>query len=108
MFRTPDPTGPWVALWLRFETEVYVLVVFWAVRFEQVQHLDDLLLRRTRLGNVLPAGARELLPDIKALCAPYLSWNEAKWQAEVARYLSLWQQSYSLPDDEITTEQGSL
>ena len=92
---------------IRYSRHLWAELI-WAVRFEQVQHLDDLLLRRTRLGNVLPAGARELLPDIKALCAPYLSWNEAKWQAEVARYLSLWQQSYSLPDDEITTEQGSL
>ena len=78
------------------------------MRFEQVQHLDDLLLRRTRLGNVLPEGARELLPRIKTICSPHLSWNEAKWQAEITRYLSLWQQSYSLPAYEITAEQGSL
>ncbi len=82
--------------------------LIWSVRFEQVQHLDDLLLRRTRLGNVLPAGARELIPQIKTLCSPYLSWNEAKWQAEITRYLSLWQQSYSLPTGEITAEQGRL
>ena len=82
--------------------------LIWSVRFEQVQHLDDLLLRRTRLGNVLPEGAREQIPQIKALCSPYLSWNEAKWQAEITRYLSLWQQSYSLPACEIKAEQGSL
>jgi glycerol-3-phosphate dehydrogenase len=69
----------------------------WAVRFEQVQHLDDLLLRRTRLGNVLPAGARDILPQIKVLCSPYLSWSETKWQQEIKRYLALWQCSYSLP-----------
>jgi len=72
--------------------------LIWSVRFEQVHHLDDLLLRRTRLGNVLPQGARELLPQIKALCSPYLSWSELKWQQEISRYLALWQNSYSLPN----------
>ena len=78
--------------------------LLWSVKFEQVQHLDDLLLRRTRLGNVLPAGARELLPKIKALCSPYLPWSEQQWQAEITRYLSLWQVSYSLPDGDVKTE----
>ena len=78
--------------------------LLWSVKYEQVQHLDDLLLRRTRLGNVLPAGARELLPKIKVLCSPYLSWSEQKWQAEITRYLSLWQRSYSLPCGEVKAE----
>ena len=92
---------------IRYSRHLWAELI-WSVRFEQVQHLDDLLLRRTRLGNVLPAGARELIPQIKALCSPYLSWNEAKWQTEITRYLSLWQQSYSLPACEIKAEQGSL
>ena len=65
------------------------------------KHLDDLLLRRTRLGNVLPCGARELLPKIKALCSPYLSWNEQKWQEEINRYLAIWQNAYSLPNHKV-------
>jgi glycerol-3-phosphate dehydrogenase len=92
---------------IRYSRHLWAELI-WSVRFEQVQHLDDLLLRRTRLGNVLPEGARELLPRIKTICSPHLSWNEAKWQAEITRYLSLWQQSYSLPAYEITAEQGSL
>lgn len=75
--------------------------LIWSARFEQVHHLDDLLLRRTRLGNVLPQGARELLPQVKALCSPYLSWSELKWQQEISRYLALWQHSYSLPNRKI-------
>ena len=78
--------------------------LLWSVKFEQVQHLDDLLLRRTRLGNVLPAGGRELLPKIKALCSSYLQWNEHKWQAEITRYLSLWQVSYSLPGGDVKSK----
>ena len=37
----------------------------WACRSEQVVHLDDLLLRRTRLGLLLRDGAAELLPRVK-------------------------------------------
>jgi glycerol-3-phosphate dehydrogenase len=88
---------------IRYSKHLWAELI-WSVQFEQVQHLDDLLLRRTRLGNVLPQGARELLPKIKALCSPYLSWNEQKWQAEISRYLALWQGSYSLPNREITEE----
>lgn len=70
----------------------------WAAKYEQIQHLDDLLLRRTRLGNVLPNGAADYLVDIKELCAKELGWNEKKWQQEVSRYQALWLQCYSLPE----------
>jgi glycerol-3-phosphate dehydrogenase len=85
---------------IRYSRHLWAELV-WSVRFEQVQHLDDLLLRRTRLGNVLPYGARDLLPKIKILCSPYLSWCEQKWQEEIRRYLALWQNAYSLPVPEI-------
>jgi len=69
----------------------------WAAKYEQIQHLDDLLLRRTRLGNVLPNGAAAYLIKIKALCGEELNWSEKKWQSEVCRYQTLWLQNYSLP-----------
>lgn len=70
-----------------------------AVRFEQVIHLDDLLLRRTRLGLILPHGAMTpLISDrLKPLCQQELGWDEQKWQQEVARYQELWQRYYYLP-----------
>jgi glycerol-3-phosphate dehydrogenase len=71
----------------------------WAARHEQVQHLDDLLLRRTRLGLLLPAGGAGLLPDIKRLCLPDLGWSEERWSEEVERYLALWQRHYGLPPE---------
>jgi len=74
--------------------------LIWAVKYEQVYHLDDLMLRRTRLGNVLPHGGKALLGEIKKLCQPILSWSEAKWQIEVDRYLDIWQTSYSLPQND--------
>ena len=71
----------------------------WAAKYEQVQHLDDLLLRRTRLGNVLNQGGTEYLDKIKACCQQALNWSEDKWQQEVTRYQEIWQQYYGLPSN---------
>ncbi|MDN3397778.1 glycerol-3-phosphate dehydrogenase/oxidase [Psychrobacter sp. APC 3426] len=70
-----------------------------AARHEQVIHLDDLLLRRTRLGLILPHGAMTPLIStrLKQICQQELGWNEQKWQQEVARYQDLWQRYYHLP-----------
>ncbi len=70
----------------------------WAARAEGVLHLDDLLLRRTRLGLLLPAGGKSLLPVIRAICQPELGWDDAHWEAEAAGYLELWGSCYSPPD----------
>lgn len=71
--------------------------LLWAVKYEQVYHLDDLMLRRTRIGNVLPKGAIDLLPEIQRYCEKYLPWNEQKWQDEIQRYRDIWQQFYGVP-----------
>ena len=70
-----------------------------AVHYEQVIHLDDLLLRRTRLGLILPNGAMtpEISARLKQICQQELGWTEDKWQQEVQRYQALWQQYYHLP-----------
>lgn len=81
---------------IRYSKHLWAELI-WSVQFEQVEHLDDLLLRRTRLGNVLPNGAFDLLPKIKTLCSPYLAWNEQRWQQEIKRYYDIWQNAYSLP-----------
>lgn len=70
-----------------------------AAHYEQVMHLDDLLLRRTRLGLILPHGAMTPLIStrLKQICQQELGWDEQKWQQEVARYTELWQRYYHLP-----------
>lgn len=69
----------------------------WAARHEQVRHLDDLLLRRVRLGLLLPEGGAALLPEIKRICQPELGWSDERWSEEVIRYLALWRRHYGLP-----------
>ncbi len=73
-----------------------------AARYEQVIHLDDLLLRRTRLGLILPHGATTPLisPKLKQICQQELGWNEEVWQQEVSRYKALWQRYYHLPAEQ--------
>ena len=70
-----------------------------AARYEQVIHLDDLLLRRTRLGLILPNGAMTPLISqrVKQICEQELGWDEQKWQQEADRYQALWQRYYYLP-----------
>jgi glycerol-3-phosphate dehydrogenase len=70
----------------------------WAARTEGVVHLDDLLLRRVRLGHLLPQGGAALLPRIRAICQPELGWDDARWEQEEAAYLDLWHSAYGLPD----------
>ncbi len=72
--------------------------VLWSLRHEQVMHLDDLLLRRTRLGNLLPSGARDLLPTLKPLVQHELGWDDVRWDQETGRYLNIWRRHYFLPD----------
>lgn len=83
-----ERVGPTETLWAELA---------WAAEGELVLHLDDLLLRRTRLGLLLPRGALAELSRIRALCQPLLGWDDARWAREEACYLALWQRCYSLP-----------
>jgi glycerol-3-phosphate dehydrogenase len=69
-----------------------------ALRSEQVVHLDDLLLRRTRLGLLLPQGGEGVFERLRPLCAAELGWDDATWDAEAARYRSLWRRLHAPPD----------
>jgi glycerol-3-phosphate dehydrogenase len=69
----------------------------WAARHEQVMHLDDLLLRRTRLGLTLRDGAATLLPTLQTMLTEELGWNNDRWQQELSDYHALIKRCYSLP-----------
>lgn len=69
----------------------------WCARAEGVIHLDDLMLRRTRIGLLLPNGGAEYLTRIREICQQELGWDDATWEAEERAYIALWQAHYSLP-----------
>jgi len=77
----------------------------WAARHESVQHLDDLLLRRTRLGILLPAGGAAVLQRVREICQHELGWDDQRWAAEQAAYLALCKAHYSLPSERDPTRQ---
>ncbi|MFZ6638982.1 glycerol-3-phosphate dehydrogenase/oxidase [Undibacterium sp. TC4M20W] len=70
----------------------------WAARHEAVEHLQDLMLRRTRLGLLVRQGGLALLPRIRAICQPELAWDDERWENEQSAYLQLWNKYYALPD----------
>ncbi len=67
----------------------------WVARSGAVIHLDDLLLRRVRLGMQLPNGGSEIFSRIKSICQPELGWDDVKWQQEEARYQQIYAKAYS-------------
>lgn len=71
--------------------------VRWAARAEMVETLADLLLRRTRLGMLLPDAARAYWPQIETICAAELGWDSARWKQELADYQTHYQAYYGVP-----------
>lgn len=79
-------------------TQILWAELRWAARAEGVVHLDDLLLRRVRLGLLLPGGGSALLPAFQAICQPELGWDDARWDTEQAAYLELCRRCYNIPE----------
>jgi glycerol-3-phosphate dehydrogenase len=69
----------------------------WAARNEAVVHLDDLLLRRVRMGVLMPGGGLNEIDKIRSLVQEPLGWSDEKWAFEVSRYRKIWQENYYLP-----------
>jgi len=81
------------------ETEFCLAECRWAVKYEAVKHLDDLLLRRTRLGMCLPNGGDALYPALKDIFSTERNWDNDRWEEELSRYKAIWNSYYSLPDN---------
>lgn len=71
--------------------------VRWAARAEGVVHLEDLLLRRVRLGLLLPHGGAQWHDQLRGIVQGEVGWDDGRWQAEWAAYLARWRTYYSLP-----------
>ncbi len=64
---------------------------------EQVRHLDDLLLRRSRAGLVLQDFAEAMIDPALAACRTALGWDDARCTAEAAQYRAHMRQQHSVP-----------
>jgi glycerol-3-phosphate dehydrogenase len=69
----------------------------WAARSEATIHLDDLLLRRVRLGLLLPEGGLREVERIRQIVQPELGWDDSRWNQEIKHYTNLWHRCYDLP-----------
>ncbi len=69
----------------------------WSARNESVVRLEDLLLRRTRIGLLARDGAAAWLPRIRAICLEELAWDEERMQREETAYAALVRERYGLP-----------
>jgi glycerol-3-phosphate dehydrogenase len=67
-----------------------------AARSECVQHLDDLLLRRVRLGLLAANGGLDQMDRIRSIVQPELGWGDERWREEERSYRELWKSSYQL------------
>lgn len=77
---------------------VHWLELRWAARHEAVEHLDDLLLRRVRLGLLLPDGGEQYLPRVRELVQMELGWDALRWEHEAADYARRWRAAYGVPE----------
>jgi glycerol-3-phosphate dehydrogenase len=81
------------------DTTVLWAELRWAAHAEGVVHLDDLLLRRLRLGLIVGNPDRLPCDQIRSICQEELGWDDARWETEVTNYRTLWRNCYSLPPD---------
>lgn len=77
-------------------TETLWAELRWVARHERVVYLEDLLLRRVRLGILLPQGGFGILERLREEVSPLLGWDAKRWEDEVTRYKTLWNNAYSL------------
>ena len=66
----------------------------WAARSEGVVHLEDLLLRRVRLGVLLGDETFRLMDRIRRIAQPELGWDDARWEREETAYRDVWTRAY--------------
>lgn len=71
----------------------------WCLEQEAVVHLDDLLLRRTRLGLLHRDGGASLVALLRRLTAEVLGWDAARWDNEWQRYQDIRERFYGVPAD---------
>jgi glycerol-3-phosphate dehydrogenase len=66
----------------------------WAAREEGTLHLTDLLLRRVRLGLLLPDGAAAVMDRVRAVVQPEMGWSDTAWSRELTDYQRTWASYY--------------
>jgi len=69
-----------------------------AAKFENIRHLTDLLMRRVRIGILLPFGGINYLDRVENICRSVLPWDAGRWKDEKKAYADLWNMAHKIPD----------
>jgi glycerol-3-phosphate dehydrogenase len=83
------------------ETDMLWAELRWGARTEAVVHLEDLLLRRTRLGLLVREGGVAFFDRFRVICQEELGWDNGRWQEEADAFKKLHQRSYTLPQAKV-------
>jgi glycerol-3-phosphate dehydrogenase len=81
--------------------------VVYAVESEGARHLDDVLVRRTRLAMEAPHGGLDVVDEVAALMGSRLGWDDRQRAAEVGNYrrqVELEESAQTTPDDEAASK----
>jgi len=76
-------------------TKTFLAEIYIASKDKTIKHLDDLLMRRLRIGLLLENGALGIIDQIKDLTSENLGWDEQKWKVEIERYKKVYNDFFS-------------
>ncbi|NIP41175.1 MAG: hypothetical protein GWO28_00300, partial [candidate division Zixibacteria bacterium] len=79
------------------ETRTLWAELRWSIQHEYVVHLDDLMLRRTRLGLIIKDGGKDVLEPILNIFMQERGWDKNRCKEEKERYIAIWNDHYSIP-----------
>ncbi|BAT71165.1 glycerol-3-phosphate dehydrogenase [Thermosulfidibacter takaii ABI70S6] len=70
--------------------------ILYSTKEEMCVHLEDVMIRRTRLGLIRKDRGLPLLEECKPKLKKIMNWSESEWQQEMRNYVKTLQ-NYSLP-----------
>lgn len=70
----------------------------WVLRKEAVLHLEDLLLRRFRVGLTLRHGGIPYVENIRGVVQSELGWADSRWISEVEAYSQIYARAHGVPN----------
>jgi glycerol-3-phosphate dehydrogenase len=80
----------------------------WSARSETPVHLDDLLLRRVRIGLTHPGATRQNLGRLSGICSRELGWSRRRRRAEELRFLRQVSRAHAMPGRAMAPQKRAL
>lgn len=97
----PLSAPPGVSAYLTASEQLNGEFIDWVLHHEAIINLDDLMLRRTRLGVLLPNAGKTALLALRKRIQTVLGWSDAKWDSQFQRYMELHTRYYTMPSQSV-------